>query len=48
MGERLLCKQEVVGSIPSASTIIHARPTDFEGAAVCIELHAAYVASIVL
>ena len=22
MGERLLCKQEVVGSIPSASTII--------------------------
>ena len=25
MGERLLCKQEVVGSIPSASTIINAR-----------------------
>ena len=24
MGERLLCKQEVVGSIPSASTIIRA------------------------
>ena len=25
LGERLLCKQEVVGSIPSASTITHAR-----------------------
>ena len=43
MGERLLCKQEVVGSIPSASTIIHAGPL-----AVRIELRAAYVASIVL
>jgi hypothetical protein len=26
LGERLLCKQEVVGSIPSASTIINAWP----------------------
>ena len=26
LGERLLCKQEVVGSIPSASTIIDAWP----------------------
>ena len=28
MGERLLCKQEVVGSIPSASTItqVHRHP----------------------
>ena len=43
MGERLLCKQEVVGSIPSASTIItHGRK------AMRIELRAAYVASIVL
>jgi hypothetical protein len=25
LGERLLCKQEVVGSIPSASTITHAQ-----------------------
>ena len=36
MGERLLCKQEVVGSIPSASTIhkmvsrVDDRPPDFE------------------
>jgi hypothetical protein len=28
LGERLLCKQEVVGSIPSASTIINAWPID--------------------
>ena len=38
MGERLLCKQEVVGSIPSASTIITAR------SAVRIELRAARAA----
>jgi hypothetical protein len=43
LGERLLCKQEVVGSIPSASTIIDAWPV-----AMRIELRAAYVASIVL
>jgi hypothetical protein len=28
LGERLLCKQEVVGSIPSASTIIDAWPIE--------------------
>ena len=43
MGERLLCKQEVVGSIPSASTII-----TLGQPAVRIELRAASVASIVL
>jgi hypothetical protein len=42
LGERLLCKQEVVGSIPSASTIIT------HGLAMRIELRAVYVASIVL
>ena len=30
MGERLLCKQEVVGSIPSASTIIYRAPRGIE------------------
>ena len=40
MGERLLCKQEVVGSIPSASTIIIRLATK----AMRIELRAAYVA----
>ena len=43
MGERLLCKQEVVGSIPSASTI-----TTLGQAAVRIELRAVTTASIVL
>ena len=30
MGERLLCKQEVVGSIPSASTITRAKTRGIE------------------
>ena len=47
MGERLLCKQEVVGSIPSASTIIDAWPHR-RRKAMRIELRAANVASIVL
>ena len=32
MGERLLCKQEVVGSIPSASTINQRNTAPFVGA----------------
>ena len=28
MGERLLCKQEVIGSIPFTSTIIKERSTE--------------------
>jgi hypothetical protein len=35
LGERLLCKQDVVGSIPSGSTIIHLEKPSLRTASSC-------------
>ena len=42
MGERLLCKQEVVGSIPSASTIIAWNANSTREGACCIRKDASF------